>query len=89
VPACGLTSNAGVPWSNVRVKVSPAATADTIGGVVLVLNSGAGQDAEAGPLAVHARGDGLGVGVACEFPPVPKPHAASNITIATSAPSLM
>jgi hypothetical protein len=63
VPACVLTSNAGVPWSNVRVKVSPAATADTIGGVVLILDDGPGQDAEAAPVEVHAKGEGLGVGV--------------------------
>jgi hypothetical protein len=89
VPAWVLTSNAGVPWSNERVKVSPAATADTIGGVVLVLVSGPGQDAEAAPPEMHAKGEGLGagVGVACELPPPPEePHAASNIAIATIAP---
>jgi hypothetical protein len=91
VPAWVLTSNAGVPWSNVRVKVSPAATADTIGGVVLVLVSGPGQDA-AGPLDVHAKGEGLGavVGDAGEVPPPPdEPHAASRIAIATIAPNLI
>jgi hypothetical protein len=76
-----------VPWSNVKVKVSPPTTADTIGAGVLGLDSGAGQDAEAGPLAVHARGDGLGVGVACELPPVVDPHAAISITVATTAPT--
>jgi hypothetical protein len=68
--------------------VSPAATADTIGGVVLVLMSGPGQVAEAAPPEMHARGEGLGagVGVACELPPPPEePHAASNIAIATIA----
>jgi hypothetical protein len=53
VPACVLTSNAGLPWSKVRVRVSPAATADTIGGVVLILDKGAGQDAKATPLEVQ------------------------------------
>jgi hypothetical protein len=69
--------------------VSPAATADTIGGVVLVL--GPGQDADAAPLEVHANGEGLGVGVgvACELPPVAEPQATSNITVATIAPTLM
>jgi hypothetical protein len=71
--------------------MSPATTADTIGGVVLVLESGPGQDAEAAPLAVHAKGEGLGVGVgvACELPPPDEPHAPSNITIARIAPTLI
>jgi hypothetical protein len=53
--------------------VSPDTAADTIGGVVAVLDSGAGHEAEAGPLEVHARGVGLGeawaVGEADEDPP--------------------
>ena len=55
------TSNVGVPRSKVRVKVSPEATAETIGGVPPVLVSGAGQEAEAGPDPVQSgTGDGLG-----------------------------
>jgi hypothetical protein len=53
--------------------VSPDTAADTIGGVVAVLDSGAGHEAEAGPLEVQARGVGLGeawaVGEADEDPP--------------------
>jgi hypothetical protein len=42
-------------------------------------------------MEVHARGEGLdvGVGVACELPPPDEPHAASSIVIATIAPTLM
>jgi hypothetical protein len=53
--------------------VSPDTAADTIGGVVAVLDSGAAHEAEAGPLEVQARGVGLGeawaVGEADEDPP--------------------
>src|SRR5450759_3526743 len=71
---CGCTSNAGVPWSNVRVTTSPFTTAETIAGAVLVLDSGAGQFAEAVPALVHASGDGPGEGVGeicagCAEPP--------------------
>src|SRR5450756_352080 len=87
VPACVLTPNAGVPCSNVRVSVSPAATADTTGGAVLIRESGPIQEAEAALLLVHAKGERLGVsvgvGVACELPPPDEPHAASSITIVT------
>ncbi|HEX7263907.1 MAG TPA: hypothetical protein VF383_06990, partial [Candidatus Dormibacteraeota bacterium] len=82
-----------MPWSNVIVRVSPAATADTIGGAVLVREAGPGHDGEAAPLAVHATGEelgvGVGVGVDGELPPPDEPHAASNITSATIAPTLM
>jgi hypothetical protein len=60
------------------VSESPAATADTIGGVALVLESGPGQDAEGAPLAVHANGEGLGVGVTCELPPPVEPQSAGT-----------
>ena len=60
---CVCTSNAGVPRSKVRVKVSPEAAAETIGGVPPVLVSGAGQEAEAGPDAVQS-GAGVAVGEA-------------------------
>jgi hypothetical protein len=42
-------------------------------------------------MEVHARGEGLdvGVGVACELPPPDEPHAASSIVIATIAPTLI
>src|SRR6266487_4207347 len=47
---CMFTSNSGVPWANVSVKVSPAAVAETIGGGPLTGIAGAGtQDADAGP----------------------------------------
>jgi len=61
-----------------------------IAGVVLVLDSGVGHDAEAPPLAVHARGEGLceGVGVACELPPPDEPQAASKMTVTTIATTL-
>ena len=53
--------------------MSPETAADTIGGVVAVLDSGAGHEAEAGPLEVQARGVGLGeawaAGAADEDPP--------------------
>lgn len=45
--------------TNVRVNVSPEAAADTIGAVDGA-DSGAGHEAEAGPLVVHVRGEGVG-----------------------------
>src|SRR6266566_6544696 len=89
VPACVLTSNSGVPWSKVKVKVSPAATADTIGGVVLVLESAVDQLGDAAPAAVHANGEGRGVGVTCELPAPVEPHAASSMTVARRAATLI
>jgi hypothetical protein len=49
-----MTSNAGVPWSNVRVKVSSATVAAVIGGGPLTdLEEADGNVDEAGPDGVH------------------------------------
>jgi hypothetical protein len=70
--------------------MSPAAATETIAGVVPVLLSAVVQEAEAGPLEVHAKGEalGIGVGVASVLPPVVEPQAANNTAIATSTPTL-
>jgi len=49
---CGCTRNAGVPWANRRVKVSPSTEAETIAGVPAGSRSAGGHD-EASPDAVH------------------------------------
>jgi hypothetical protein len=52
---------------------------------------GPGQDVDAAPREVHAKGEGLGVGVGVtrELPPPDEPHAAKKIAIATIAATLM
>jgi hypothetical protein len=70
--------------------VSPVIVADTMGGVVVVLESGAVHDADAGPLAVQLSGVGLGVGVgdACpegDEPPQANAKAATPMQPASQA----
>jgi hypothetical protein len=70
-----LTSNVGVPWANVRVKVSPAATAETIGGVMAGA-AGEAKSGEACPEEVQLRV--VNVGDGCAALGLETPHAQST-----------
>lgn len=65
--------------------MSPETAAETIGGVVADLDSGAGHEAEAGPLEVHARGVGLGEAWAMGAGDEDPPHALRIDKRATEA----
>lgn len=58
LPGCVITWYGGVPAANVRVRLSPEAVAETIGGLSLFGGSGSGQDSEAVPVSVQAPGEG-------------------------------
>jgi len=71
---CGITSNAGVPLSNLRVNVSPLRVADRMGATALDLESALGHAGEAGPEGVHERGVGYGVELAEAWAAGVDPH---------------
>ncbi len=70
-----------------RDSVSPETVAETIGGVVIALISGAGHDADAGPLAVQLNGVGLGVGVGDACPVDEEPPQAAVSPMRTMHPA--
>ena len=88
-----MTANPDVPRSNVRVKVSPAATAETIVGVVDGApgdgtGNGSGDEVNSGEGCedgVPLRGVTVGDGCAAIGVVAPHAHRSAGAKVATSA----
>lgn len=84
----GVSSKSGVPPSNVSLKVSCAAAAETIGGAVPVLVEGAGQVGDAIPDDVQLRVMGLG-DVSAVVPRGPQALRRTNARMTIGPPARM